>query len=160
VHGGLEKAVYAYSLDAYQDWKKFYSKEFVAGSLGENLLIDSFDETKVGIGDCYRLGSVVFQVAQPRIPCYKLGVRLNDVTAIKAFNQIKRCGIYFRVLEEGKITQGDEFVLLQKEDSFVSVYDLFSMYLGPVPEELYHRALSIKSLNIDWRRRIEKALNK
>jgi MOSC domain-containing protein YiiM len=158
VHGGLEKAVYAYSLDAYQEWNSYYKKTFSPGSFGENLLIDSFDEKKVGMGDTYRLGSVVLQVAQPRIPCYKLGVRLNDVTTLKTFNQIQRCGIYFRVLEEGKINQGEKLILMQKEDHFVSVHNLFSMYLGPASEELYHLALKLKSLNPDWRKRIEKAL--
>ncbi len=161
VHGGRDKAVYAYSLDAYEKWNEFYQTELAPGSLGENLLIDSFDETKIGLGDIYELGECQLQVVQPRIPCFKLNLRLNDSGAIKTFNTIARSGIYFRVLREGTIDLNQEMRLISRpEEEFVSVADLFKMSISPLSEEEAFRLLKIKSLNSDWRRRIERSLSK
>ena len=158
VHGGLDKAIYAYSLDAYNTWNQHYGKIFEAGSFGENLIIDSFNEKEIGIGDIYRAGTAILQVVQPRVPCYKLGVRLNDISVIKSFNKIQRSGIYFRVMTEGIMESGQELNLIEREQEFVSVFDFFKMTIGQVDSEIIYKALKIKSLNLDWRKQLEGAL--
>ena len=158
VHGGNDKAIYAYSLDAYTSWNQFYGKFFQAGSFGENLIINSFNEKEMGIGDIYQVGTALLQIVQPRVPCYKLGVRLNDVRAIKSFNKIQRSGIYFRVIQEGVIESGQELIIIEREKEFVSVQDLFKMTIGSVENELLEKILKIKSLNIDWRLKLEEVL--
>ena len=160
VHGGADKAVYAYSLDAYQNWNLLYGKNFTNGSLGENLTIDSFDEKLIGVGDIYQLGECKLQVVQPRVPCYKLGVRFNDIGAIKAFNKIQRSGIYFRVLEEGEIDIEQCFKLIEKEEIFVSIFDLYQVTIQSVEVEKLEKILKIKSLNVEWHDQITKELKK
>jgi MOSC domain-containing protein YiiM len=158
VHGGRDKAVYAYSLDAYTEWNKLSDKKLENGALGENLSFDSFDEKKMGLGDIYQLGQCKLQIVQPRVPCFKLAIRLDDAHAIKNFNNIQRPGVYFRVLEEGVIDNGMSLELLERENVFVSVYDLFQVTIESVEREKLEAILKIKSLNTSWRTRIEKTL--
>lgn len=158
VHGGRDKAVYAYSLDAYKDWNELYNRKWPNGALGENLTIDSFNEKEMGLGDIYQLGNCKLQIAQPRVPCYKLGIRLNDANAIKNFNTIKRPGIYFRVLEEGLIEAGMSLELIEREEFFASVFDLYQITLESVEKEKLEAILKVKSLNSMWRKQIERSL--
>lgn len=131
VHGGPDKAVYAYSFDAYDWWKNERpADDFPYGAFGENLTVDHLPEDKIYIGDTYELGGTILQVAQPRFPCYKLGVKYNDLRIIKTFMKAERPGVYFRVLKEGKVEAGDTFKLVSQERVKLSVVDLSSFILG------------------------------
>ncbi len=127
VHGGRDKAVYAYAADAYSFWNDRYKTTNPYGSLGENLTFDELDEDKIAIGDIYDLGQCRLQVTQPRFPCFKLGVRFDDPQAVKVFNEFCRPGVYFRVLREGEIESGNSLKLIERVDDFISVKEVYQM---------------------------------
>lgn len=128
VHGGADKAVYAYSMDAMTWWRQARPQDkFNAGAFGENLSLDQLSEQDICVGDTFRLGGAVLQAAQPRFPCYKLGVKFNDPKILRTFVKSGRPGIYFRVLEEGSITAGDELVPLDREPERFSIHRLFEI---------------------------------
>jgi len=117
VHGGPDKAVYAYPCDNYEAWKAEFPNLvplWVAGSLGENLALAGCDERDVCVGDTVRLGSALLQVSQPRKPCFKMAIRFNDVRLPKAMVVSGRCGWYYRVVEPGSFTAGDRPVLVER----------------------------------------------
>lgn len=131
VHGGVDKAVYAFGLDAYPWWREAWPQiQFSYGAFGENLTMDRLPEEELYIGDTFEVGTVVLQIAQPRFPCYKLGVKFNDPGAIKAFMKCGRPGVYFRVMKEGSIEAGDKLRLLSREEPALSVRDLFLFITG------------------------------
>lgn len=133
VHGGKDKAVYGYSLDTYVSWKKERPNDlFNYGAFGENLTIDHLPEDQVFIGDTYELGTCILQVAQPRFPCFKLGVMYQDMSIVKAFMKFARPGVYYRVIQEGQIKAGDEFKLINREKTLLSVLELFHYQHQPV----------------------------
>lgn len=145
VHGGVDKAVYAYSLDAYPWWKAHKPEHvFEPGAFGENLCIDEMPEDEIFIGDTFEIGKAVLQVADRRQPCYKLNAKFQDEFMVKTFMRSKRPGVYFRVLREGAIDVGDTFRLLSRENMLFSVAELSAMDFGlkMSPE----RALELLSL--------------
>lgn len=110
VHGGLEKAVYGYSLDHYSAWRIEYPRHaarLVPGGFGENLCIERMRESDLCVGDIHRIGSALLQVCQPRQPCFKLALRFQDKMMPKAMVRSGRSGWYYRVLEPGEIAPGD-----------------------------------------------------
>ncbi|MBL7670834.1 MAG: MOSC domain-containing protein [Bdellovibrionaceae bacterium] len=125
-HGGVDKAVYAYSHDSYAWWKhKLGIESLPFGSLGENLTLDHLDEAHIFSGDVFRVGSSLLEAAQPRIPCFKLGIRLGDQKVIRLFNEYQRCGVYFRVKTEGVLQAGDTFKLISSHVARTSIRELF-----------------------------------
>jgi len=113
-HGGIEQAVYAYSENHYEYWKKLYPDlEWNYGMFGENLTITNLDETNIHVGSVYQLGEATIEVTKPREPCYKLGVRFNNKKVIKQFWNSTKSGIYFKVLKTGSVTKNDELILLE-----------------------------------------------
>ncbi|MBC7712060.1 MAG: MOSC domain-containing protein, partial [Rhizobacter sp.] len=126
VHGGVDKALYAYPFDTYNRWRKLRPDlEFTDGAFGENLSMSSLQEDSIYIGDIYELGEAIVQVTQPRFPCYKLGVKFKESKIIKQFMEFDRPGVYFRVLKEGIIDVGDELKLVSREKVLLSVLELF-----------------------------------
>lgn len=153
VHGGVDKAVYAYSMDAMDWWKQHRpNDEFSFGAFGENLSFARLSEEETCIGDTFRLGESILQAAQPRFPCYKLGVKFKDPKILKAFVESGRPGVYFRVLEEGKIIAGDELVPLEREPHRFSILRLFQIVMEKDndPIEL-KRLLKIEALPTSMR---------
>ena len=115
VHGGLDKALYAYPAEHYDYWKERLPKmKLLWGMFGENLTTEGLLEDQVNIGDVFRIGSSEVIVTQPRMPCYKLGVKFGRMDIIRQFMDSKLTGIYFRVLKEGEIGAGDGFESSQK----------------------------------------------
>jgi MOSC domain-containing protein YiiM len=158
VHGGQDKAVYAFSADAYPAWNERYKKVLPWGALGENLTFAELDETKIGIGDIFSVGDCELQVTEPRFPCSKLAIHLEDPKSLKFFNDQARPGVYFRVLKAGKIERGQSLRKLSQEKEFVSVVDLFDQkILGP-EKEILEKCLKLQSLGAEWRLRAEKML--
>jgi MOSC domain-containing protein YiiM len=125
-HGGVDKACYLFSADHYAQWKIEYPDlDWKWGMFGENLTIEGLDEAKIHIGDVFKIGSAKVQVTQPRQPCFKLGIRLNDGKAVKRFVEKEQCGIYIRVLEEGYVKQGDTVSCVEKKDENFTVKEIF-----------------------------------
>lgn len=126
VHGGREKALYAYGYERSDDWKKVRPDEELAyGAFGENLSVDTLPEDRIFVGDVYRLGGSRVQACQPRFPCQKLAVKFQDAAILKQFNDFGKPGVYYRVIEEGLVAAGDSFELLDRDSVPVSILELF-----------------------------------
>jgi MOSC domain-containing protein YiiM len=143
VHGGPYKAVYCYPEEHYQFWRgQLADIELVPGIFGENLTTRGLTEEAVNIGDLFRVGSVVLQVTQPRMPCYKLGIRFGRPDMVKLFFASGRPGIYFSVLQEGELGPGDAIEKVGSEIDGVSVADVVALFRRKKTDsELLQRAL-------------------
>jgi MOSC domain-containing protein YiiM len=132
VHGGRDKALYAYGMDTHAWWTKQRPQDaFVFGSFGENLSMDILDEREIYIEDTYELGEAIVQVTQPRYPCYKLSAKFQDPSILKDFVHSHRPGVYFRVLREGMIDVGDSLKLVDRLADQKSVRDAFDHKVSP-----------------------------
>lgn len=151
-HGGIYKAVYAYPYEHYETWQNELERsDFVYGQFGENLTVQGLLESDVYVGNIYRVGEAHLQVTQPRVPCYKLAIRMGDPTFVKRFMKAERTGFYLRVLKEGVVNAGDAIELLQEDPNQMSVLDInHLLYFDPDPE-LATRALKIEALSPGWR---------
>jgi len=143
VHGGPYKAVYSYSHEHYDYWSEQLSEgDLPYGAFGENLTTDGLTEDAVYIGDQFRVGTAVLQVTQPRMPCYKLGIRFGRADMVKRFWLSGRSGIYFSIVEEGDVAAGDPIERLLEGPERVSVSDVVRLYRGDETNaELLERAL-------------------
>jgi MOSC domain-containing protein YiiM len=153
VHGGRDKAVYAYAAEHYDFWRKeLPDMNLPFGMFGENLTAESLFETAVNIGDRLRIGTALFEVTQPRMPCYKLGIRFGRDDIIKKFLQSERSGIYFAVIEEGEIKAGDPIEFVSRDENQVTVTDINRLYTSEKANtDLLYRALKVEALPESWR---------
>ncbi len=151
VHGGPDKAAYAYGLDAYASWEESEGHSLEPPAFGENLLLDKLDESQVFIGDVFRVGTATVQASQPRLPCYKLGIRFGDPLVLRRFIAIRRPGVYLRVLGEGTLLEGDELELVQREAIHLSVLELFSFEKLMEDRARLREVLQLPSLPDSWR---------
>ena len=127
-HGGIFKACYLFSEDHYAYWQNLYPNlDFNYGIFGENLTVKGLDETKISVGDIYKIGTALVQVTQPREPCFKLGIRFGTQAILKQFIKHARPGTYVRVLEEGLIKPGDKMILVQAATNSLTTTQLFSL---------------------------------
>ena len=125
-HGGIDQAVYGYSLKHYDYFKEIHPNlDWENGMFGENLTIDDLDETKVHVGDQYKVGEVLVEVTKPRQPCMTLGVRFNDVKIVKQFWKTTYSGIYFKVLQTGFVKAGDEFEQIKSCPENLTIAELY-----------------------------------
>ncbi len=143
VHGGPHKAVYSYPIEHYSFWQEQLPEmRLEYGVFGENLTTEGLTEEAVSIGDQFRIGSAVLQVTQPRMPCYKLGIRFQRADMVKRFWQSGRSGIYFSVVTEGDLAAGDLIERVAHDDDSISVADVVRLYRGDEKNnELFERAL-------------------
>src|SRR5271170_4778128 len=110
-HGGEQRAVFVYQLDSYNYWQQqLHRADFTFGQFGENFTVDGLPDAEVCIGDRYRIGSALFEVTQPRVTCYRVGIRMDEPRMPALLVAHQRPGFYFRVLEEGEVGAGDEIV--------------------------------------------------
>ena len=124
-HGGRNKAVYAYPAGHYPAWRKeLPNLELPWGAFGENFTVEGLKEEEVCIGDEFRFGHAVLAVTQPRVPCYKLGIRMGRDDMVKLFLQSNRPGVYFRVVEEGLVTNGDLVERIKKASDCITVMEI------------------------------------
>ena len=153
VHGGAEKAVYAYPAEHYKYWRKrLPDVPFSWGKFGENLTTRGLTEDALCVGDRLRVGSAVLMVTQPRMPCYKLALRFDRDDMIKLFLSSQRSGFYFSVIEEGEVRAGSEVEILSRDPHRVSVVDILRLYLGQARDpELIHRAMNVSALPQNWK---------
>jgi MOSC domain-containing protein YiiM len=143
VHGGPHKAVYLYASEHYGYWAEQLPETALQfGNFGENLTSEGFDEESVHIGDQFRIGSAILQVAQPRMPCFKLGIRFGRADMVKRFWASGRSGIYFSVVEEGELGSGDLIEQVAAGAEQVRVADVVRLYKGETRDsDLIQRAL-------------------
>ncbi|CAN5584365.1 MOSC domain-containing protein [soil metagenome] len=129
VHGGVDKAVYTYPSEHYPYWRAEYpNKEIDYGIFGENLTTEDLLETDVCIGDEFQVGTAVIRVSQPRIPCYKLGIRFGRPDIIKRFMKSGRSGIYFSVVKEGVLEAGDQIVRIKNDPDNITVSEVANLF--------------------------------
>jgi len=159
VHGGPNKAVYAYASEHYPYWREqLPGTELPYGMFGENLTTEGWDEENVQIGDRFRIGTAVLQVSQPRMPCFKLAIRFNRPDIVKRFWHSGRSGIYFSVAEEGEIGAGDAMERIESAHDSVSVADVVRIYRGDAADPEKVRRVLTLPLPGGWKERIEERL--
>lgn len=153
VHGGWSKAVYVYPFEHYEFWtKELPETQLEYGNFGENLTTEGLLETEIFIGDKLRIGSAEFVVTEPRMPCYKLGIRFNRKDILRRFLQSRRSGFYLAVLKTGVIGAGDEIEIISRDENKVSVNDIVRLYAFEKNDtETMERALGVEALPDKWK---------
>jgi ferredoxin-NADP reductase/MOSC domain-containing protein YiiM len=151
-HGGEQRAVFVYQLDSYRHWQRELGRnDFVYGQFGENFTIDGPGDDEVCIGDRYRIGTAIFEVTQPRVTCYRVGIRMNDPRIPALLVSHRRPGFYFRVLEEGEVEAGDEILKVAAGPEQMPVAEVDGLlYLPGHARQQLLRALRIPALSPGW----------
>lgn len=165
VHGGTEKAVYCYPVEHYEFWeKKLPERVLSMGIFGENFTIEGLSENSIHIGDRFAIGSAQLVVTQPRLPCYKLGIRFESDDMVKKFLRSRRSGFYLAVTREGEVGAGDEIVSLSQDPASVSVSAITRLYLaktyGSDDVRLVRKALAVKAVPESWKVYFEEKLHR
>jgi ferredoxin-NADP reductase/MOSC domain-containing protein YiiM len=151
-HGGEQRAVFVYQIDSYRYWEKQLGRsDFAYGQFGENFTIDGLADEEVCIGDRFQLGSALFEVSQPRVTCYRVGMRMNEPRMPSLLVAHHRPGFYFRVLQDGEVQSGDEIIKVADGPArmTVAVVDAL-LYLNTGPREQLETALTIPALSPGW----------
>jgi MOSC domain-containing protein YiiM len=148
VHGGIDKAVYAYPSEHYPFWREELARSDLSwGFFGENLTTEGVLETALHIGDTLRVGSAKFVVTQPRLPCFKLGIRFGRPDIVDRFSRSGRSGFYLAVLQEGEVAAGDSIELLTRDKESVTVAEVVSLYeRGTKNRDLLRRVSELTAL--------------
>jgi ferredoxin-NADP reductase/MOSC domain-containing protein YiiM len=160
-HGGEQRAVFVYQIDSYRYWERELGRhDFVYGQFGENFTVDGLSDDEVCIGDRYRIGSAIFEVTQPRVTCYRVGIRMNDPRVPALLVSHHRPGFYFRVLEEGEVQAGDKIVKLSSGPEQMTVADVDALlYLPGHTRQGLLRALRVPALSPGWQESFRALLN-
>jgi MOSC domain-containing protein YiiM len=155
VHGGVEKAVYCYPHEHYAFWERDLGRTLPMGMFGENLTTAGLDESSVHAGDEFEIGSARVVVTQPRMPCYKLGIRFDDDGMVKRFMASGRSGFYVAVVREGEVGAGDDITLVSREVHAVSIPMLIRLYVAKSysaeDAAWARRALQVASITHGWK---------
>jgi ferredoxin-NADP reductase/MOSC domain-containing protein YiiM/ferredoxin len=159
-HGGEHRAVFVYQIESYRYWQEQLKREdFVYGQFGENFTVEELPDDVVCIGDRFQVGTALFEVTQPRVTCYRVGIRMNEPRMAALLTSSGRPGFYFRVLREGEVGAGDEIVKVGEAAERMTVAEINALlYLPPHPRERLERALRIEALSHGWRGSFEALL--
>ena len=162
VHGGPNKAAYAYPAEHYVFWHgELQDIELTWGHFGENFTIQGLLEENMQIGDTFRIGSALVRVAEPRMPCYKLGIRFGRADMVKRFLAARRTGFYFAVVEEGTVRVGDTFVEVEHSTHGISVADITRLYAFDKDDwATMQRVVEVEALDESWRGYFQTRLEK
>jgi MOSC domain-containing protein YiiM len=160
VHGGPTKAAYVYPAEHYRYWRdELPGTSLPWGMFGENFTTEGLNESTVNIGDRFRIGSAEVTVTEPRMPCYKLGIKFGRPDIIRRFLQSGRTGFYFSVQREGEVGAGDEIELIARDVNNVTAADITGLYSGNKGDvEMMRRAIALESLPDSWRNHFRKQL--
>jgi ferredoxin-NADP reductase/MOSC domain-containing protein YiiM/ferredoxin len=160
-HGGEQRAVFVYQVDSYRHWQDQLKRtDFVYGQFGENFTIEGLPDNAVCIGDRYQIGSAVFEITQPRVTCYRVGIRMNEPRMPALLTSTGRPGFYFRVLQEGEVGAGDEIVKVGEAKEQMTVAEINALLYSPDhPRDRLERALRIEALSPGWRWSFEQLSN-
>ncbi len=161
VHGGLDKAIYVYPVEHYEYWRgELPEMELPWGMFGENLTTVGLLEDSVNIGDRFRIGTAEVMVTQPRMPCYKLGIKFGRANIVKQFLDSRLTGFYFSVLQEGEVGVGDVMELISRDENNVTVADITRLYVRQSNDlQMLHRAVQVKALPDSWRDYFQQQIN-
>lgn len=162
VHGGPSKAAYAYPAEHYQYWQEqLPGMNLPWGMFGENFTTEGLDERDVRIGDRFRIGSAEVMVTEPRMPCYKLGIKFGRTDIIKRFLASGRTGFYFAVVQEGDVGAGDPVEMVERDEHDITVADITRLYVHDKADlETLRRALELKALPEKWLEHFRQQLEK
>jgi MOSC domain-containing protein YiiM len=162
VHGGVSKAVYAYPSEHYELWKEELPDTGLSyGMFGENFTTEGLLEDAVNVGDRFSVGEAELMVTEPRMPCYKLGIKFGRPDIIKKFLQSRRTGFYFAVLKEGEVKAGDAIELLSRDANNIAVSDITRLYAFEKDDlETLRRAVKLEALSESWREYFQKQIQK
>ncbi len=163
VHGGKDKAVYCYPIEHYAYWKKeLPGRELPMGSFGENFTTEGMSEDSAHLGDRFSVGSSEVEVTQPRMPCYKLGIRFQMDEMVRRFLASGRTGFYLGVTREGEVGAGDEITMLEREANGVAVAEITRLYIakryGEEDAAVVWRALRAAALPEGWKKYLREKL--
>ena len=159
-HGGEQRAVFVYQIESYRYWQQQLKRtDFVHGQFGENFTIEGLPDDTVCIGDRYQIGSALFEVTQPRVTCYRVGIRMNEPRMPALLTSSGRPGFYFRVLREGEVGAGDEIVNMGESNERMTVAEINALLYSPNhARDQLERALRIEALSPGWRSSFEALL--
>jgi ferredoxin-NADP reductase/MOSC domain-containing protein YiiM len=159
-HGGEQRAVFAYQIESYRYWQdQLRRTDFVHGQFGENFTIEGSPDDAVCIGDRYQIGSALFEVTQPRVTCYRVGIRMNEPRMPALLTSSGRPGFYFRVLQEGEVGRGDEILKVGEAKERMTVAEINALLYSPNhARDRLERALQIEALSPGWRSSFEALL--
>src|ERR1700760_280262 len=159
-HGGEQRAVFVYQIESYRFWQEQLKRtDFVHGQFGENFTIEGLPDDAVCIGDRYRIGSALFEVTQPRVTCYRVGIRMDEPRMPALLTASGRPGFYFRVLEEGEVGAGDEIVKVANASEGMTVAEINALLYSPNhPRDRLEQAVKIEALSPGWRGSFESLL--
>jgi MOSC domain-containing protein YiiM len=153
-HGGPDKAVYAYALEDARWWEQKLGRSLQYGEFGENLTTQGIAVNDALVGERWEIGTALFEVSEPRVPCWRLGVRMNDQMFVRHFTEALRPGGYLRIIGEGDVSAGDEIRVIHRPDHDLTIRDMFRIYTRDRDE--VERLLLIPQISDSWKRWAEK----
>lgn len=159
VHGGTHKAVYAYGALDYQWWSANLGVELAPGTFGDNLTVAGFDVGSAWIGEHWRIGTCVLEVSEPRLPCFKLGMRMGTADFVDLFDRVGRFGTYLRIVQEGAVTTGDSVELLSRPEQRLTVAELAESRRGE-DAGLLERVVANAAVSPSWVQRARRSLRR
>ena len=162
VHGGVSKAVYGYPVEHYEFWRReLPNMELPFGMFGENFTTEGLFEDKLNVGDRFRIGEAEVMVTEPRLPCYKLGIKFGRADILRRFLQSRRTGFYFAVVNEGEVQAGDEIELLSRDGNNITIADITRLYAFEKDDvDTLRRAVRLAALSESWREYFQKQIQK
>jgi MOSC domain-containing protein YiiM len=149
-HGGPDKAVYAYAVEDARWWEQVIGRSLASAEFGENLTSEGIEVNDALVGERWQIGTTVLEVSEPRIPCWRLGVRMNDKTFPRRFTEAMRPGAYLRIVVEGDVGAGDEIRVVERPDHDLTIRDVFRIYTRDRHE--VDRLLAVPRMSESWRR--------
>ncbi len=155
-HGGPDKAIYAYAVEDERWWEREMGRTFERGEFGENLTTEGIGVNDAVIGEHWAIGTAVLEVSEPRVPCWRLGVRMNDAKFLRRFTEALRPGAYLRIVVEGDLAAGDEIRVVDRPGHDLTVRDVFRIYTRDRDEG--DRLISVPQMSDSWKRWAEDLL--
>jgi MOSC domain-containing protein YiiM len=149
-HGGPDKAMYAYAIEDIRWWEQEIGRSLAYGEFGENLTTEGLEVNNALVGDRWEIGTTVLEVSEPRIPCWRLGVRMNDEMFPRRFTEALRPGPYLRIVVEGDVGAGDEIRVVERPDHNLTIRDVFRIYTRDRDE--VELLLAVPQMSESWRR--------
>ena len=157
-HGGPDKSVYAYAVEDTRWWEGEIDSPLEHGQFGENLTVEGVDVTNALVGERWEIGTTVLEVSEPRVPCWRLGVRMEDKRFVRRFTEAGRPGTYLRISVEGELGAGDEVRVVERPDHDLTIGDVFRIYARARDEAA--RILSVPQMSSSWKGWAEKMLGR
>ena len=157
-HGGFDKAVYAYAIEDMRWWERELGRSLQYGEFGENLTTEGIAVNDALVGERWKIGTAVLEVSEPRVPCWRLGVRMNDQMFVRHFTEALRPGTYLRIIGEGDLGAGDEIQVIYRPDHDLTIQDVFRIYTRDRGE--VERLIATPQISDSWKNWAETLLQK